>query len=314
MPLDHYVSQVHLKKFYSPVLDELMFAIRKSDLEQFRCNAKSVCRIEDNSSNAYLRKDRLIEEFLRYVEPRYNEAVSNLESGTVDQQSILAIAGFVAYVMGCSPAGTRILSDPLRASLETTSAILERRGDLERAPAILGNKTLTELLADGTVHFKIDQKFPQAMATTSIIGWVSVFGNSLWEILCNDEPGSPFFTSDFPIGLELSEDPRVINRIVPLTPNLAIRIRPDIRLSGAKPDLTFQSFRSRKIQLDRQQIAIINRCLVRCAEDTVFYRDDAAWVAPFVAKNSRYRVEGITQQLPHGRGFLNVSTQRIVAV
>lgn len=69
MPLDHYVSQVHLRKFYSPTLNDLMFAVRKSDLKHFCCNSKSVCRIEDGSNNEYLRKDRLIEEFLQFVEP-----------------------------------------------------------------------------------------------------------------------------------------------------------------------------------------------------------------------------------------------------
>ena len=56
MPLDHYVSQVHLKNFYSPVLDGLMYGIRKSDLKCFRTKSQDVCRIEDGSTNAYLRK------------------------------------------------------------------------------------------------------------------------------------------------------------------------------------------------------------------------------------------------------------------
>ena len=30
MPLDHYVSQVHLKNFYSPVLDGLMYGTARS--------------------------------------------------------------------------------------------------------------------------------------------------------------------------------------------------------------------------------------------------------------------------------------------
>ena len=38
MPLDHYIPQVHLKKFYSPVLGERMYAIRKSDLKCFTPN------------------------------------------------------------------------------------------------------------------------------------------------------------------------------------------------------------------------------------------------------------------------------------
>ena len=60
MPLDHYVSQVHLKNFYSPVLDGLMYGTRKSDLKCFRTKSQDVCRIEDGSTNAYLREDRAI--------------------------------------------------------------------------------------------------------------------------------------------------------------------------------------------------------------------------------------------------------------
>lgn len=313
MPLDHYVSQVHLKHFYSPALDELMFAVRKSDGKAFCCNSRSVCRIEDGSSNAYLRKDRLIEEFLRVVEPKYNPSLNKIYNETFDQECILSIAGFVAYVMACSPAGIRILSDPLRASLESTSAILDRDGDLPRAPDILGGKSLTELLADGAVSFKIDPKFPQALGITSIIGWVSVFGNSRWEVLRNEAADTPFFTSDFPVGLERSPNPRVINRIVPLAPDLAIRICPDIRLSGQQPDLSFKAFKAKYRRLKRREVVEINRCIVRSAEETIFYRDNLDWVVPFISKNRRYHVEGITQQIPHGRGFLNVSTQRIVS-
>jgi hypothetical protein len=94
MPLDHYVSQVRLKNFYSPALDELMFAVRKSDGKLFCCNSRSVCRIEDGSSNAYLRKDRLIEEFLRFIEPKYNRSLRKIYENTFDQECILPIAGF----------------------------------------------------------------------------------------------------------------------------------------------------------------------------------------------------------------------------
>lgn len=313
MPLDHYVSQVHLKHFYSPALDELMFAVRKSNGNAFCCNSKSVCRIEDGSSNAYLRKDRLIEEFLQIVEPKYNRSLCKIYDNTFDKECILSIAGFVAYVMACSPAGIRILSDPLRAALESTSAILDHSGDLPAAPDILGGKSLTELLEDGNLSFRIDPKFPQALGITSIIGWVSVFGNSRWEILRNENVDTPFFTSDFPVGLERSSDPRVLNRIVPLAPDLAIRICPDIHLSGRQPDLSFKTFKAKQHKLKRREAVEINRCIVRCAEDTVFYRDNFDWVVPFISKNRGYHVEGITQRIPHERGFLNVSTQRILS-
>ena len=313
MPLDHYVSQVHLRKFYSPKLNNLMYAIRKSDLKEFCCNSQSVCRIEDGSSNAYLRKDRLVEDFLQHVEPKYSTSLSKLCNGAIDQECIFALAGFAAYIMSCSPASMRVFSDPLKAYVETTAKILDRSGDLPPAPDVLAGKSLTELLEEGTVHCKIDPKFPQAIGITSIIGWVSVFGNSHWEILRIDEPDASFFTSDFPVGIERSIDPRVLNKIVPLAPDLAIRIYPDIRLTGEKPDLSFRRFTAKQRVLRRQEIIEINRCLVRCAEDMVFFRDNLDWIVPFIARNRHYRIEGVTQRIPNGTGFLHVSTQRIVS-
>jgi hypothetical protein len=76
MALDHYVSQVHLKRFYSLALNGQMYAIRKSDLKRFTPNARSVCRIEEGNTNEYLIEPRAIEEFLKTVEGRYTDAVS----------------------------------------------------------------------------------------------------------------------------------------------------------------------------------------------------------------------------------------------
>jgi Protein of unknown function (DUF4238) len=312
MPLDHYISQVHLRKFYSPALNELMYAIRKSDLKSFPCNSESVCRIDDGSTNAYLRKDRIIEDFLKFVEPQYNQSLSKAYKNQFDRESILSISGFVGYIFACSPGGMRIFSEPLKASVESTSLLLDRMGEIPPAPSALGGKSISELMKDGTIHWKIDPKFPQALGITSIINWISVFGNSHWEILHNGEADTPFFTSDFPVGLQKARDPRVLNKIVPLAPDLAIRICPDIRLSGKKPDLTFARFSSKQRRLRRQEIVEINRCLVQCAEDTVFYRDSLDWVVPFIAKNRHFRIEGVTRSVPRGRGFMNISTQKIV--
>jgi hypothetical protein len=56
----------------------------------------------------------------------------------------------------------------------------------------------------------------------------------------------------------------------------------------------------------------INRLIVQCAEDLVFYRDDHEWIGDFVAKNRYYRIEAVTDRIPYGTGFMNISTQRIV--
>lgn len=82
MPLDHYVPQVHLKGWVSPVSGSLR-ATRKSDLKVFTPGTKAVCAIQDGSTNQYLADDRMLERFLEAFEPRYNDAVENLSHGRV---------------------------------------------------------------------------------------------------------------------------------------------------------------------------------------------------------------------------------------
>lgn len=313
MALDHYVSQVHLKNFNSPALDGLMYAIRKSDLKRFPTRSRDVCRIEEGSTNAYLAKDRAIEEFLKEVEPHYNASVAKLRENRMDQAAIASLAGFAAYVVTCSPAAMRLNSGPLKAQLEAEAAVLDKLGAIPKAPEVLGGKSITELLADGTVNFTVDPKYPQAMGISNILHHTSVFGNSPWEILHNGEEESPFFTSDYPAAIEVFDNNTSINRIVPLAPDIAVRIRPDIRLTGTKPDITFANFNATARHLKRAQVLEINRLLVRCAEDMIFFRDDQDWVEGFVAKNRRFRVEPVTRKLRHGDGYRLASTHRVIA-
>jgi hypothetical protein len=313
MPLDHYVSQVHLRKFYSPALGNRMYAIRKSDLKAFTPNSQAVCRIMDGSTNAYLREDRALEDFLKTVEPNYNAALDKLVTGEIDTTCIYTIAGFVASVISCSPAGMRIGSGPLKSTVETTAAMMEAKGVLPPPPPQLSDTTLTELLRDGAVNIKIDPKYPQAIGISSVLALTARFGNFKWEILHNDLDDSPFFTSDFPVAIEKTDDPRIVNRIVPLAPNLALRIRPDLTLDRGRADFSFANFGYRSRKVGRKELVQLNSLLVRCAEDSVFYRDDRPWVRPFVTKNRHYRIEPHTHKLTTPTGTLLVSTLRVVA-
>jgi hypothetical protein len=313
MPLDHYVSQVHLKNFYCPALNGLMYAIRKSTLKRFTPRSEDICRINEGSTNAYLKETRAIEVFLKDVEPRYNTSLAKLRSGGMDQEAIASLAGFAAYVASCSPTAMRLHSGPLKAMVETEARILDKSGSIPKSPEILGEKSITELITDGTVKITIDPKFPQAMGVANILHYTSIFGNSVWEVLHNEEADNPFFTSDYPVAMEIVNTNAPINRIVPLAPDLAIRIIPDIRLSGTKPDITFAKFRSVPRRLRRAEVLKINRLVVRCAEDLVFFRDDSDWIEGFVAKNRRYWIEPVTRTLPRGSGHALVSTHRVVA-
>lgn len=313
MPLDHYVPQVHLRKFYSPVLGNRMFAIRKSDLKAFTSNSQAVCRIMDGSSNAYLREDRAIEDFLKTIEPHYTAALDKLVAGEIDHISIYTIAGFVAYVISCSPTGMRIASEPLKTIVETTTATMEVKGLLRPPPPQLADTTLTELLREGAINIRIDPKYPQAIGINSILKLTAIFGNCKWENLHNDFDDSPFFTSDFPAAIEKTDDLRILNRIVPLAPNLALRIKPNLTLDKSRLDFSFTDFGYRHRKVNRKELVELNSLIVRCAEDCVFYRDDHPWVRPFVSKNRHYHIEPYTYRLTTPTGTQLFSTQRVIA-
>ena len=156
----------------------MIYAIRKSDLKCFQTKSQDVCRIEEGSTNAYLIEDRAIEEFLKSVEPQYNASLAKLRQNKIDQECISCIAGFAAYIVTCSPAAMRIASGPMKAALESAATALDAQGLIPKAPNALGEKSITELLADGTVTFTVDPKYPQAVGISNVLHHVSVFGNS----------------------------------------------------------------------------------------------------------------------------------------
>lgn len=311
MPLDHYVSQTHITKFYSPKLGEAMYAIRKNNpLKVFITNAKSVCRIENGSTNPYLREERIIEEFLKEIEPKYNDAIKKLEDDKIDAECIYVIAGFIAYIITCSPAGMRIQSGPLESSVSEISRIIDAKGLYPPPPPELGYKSLTELIDTDKVRVEVDPKYPQAIGISSIILNTLAFGNFTWEVLINPYKDESFFTSDFPVAVEETEDIRVLNRIVPLSPNLAIRIRPNISFDMHNARFSFSNFHYVIKRLSRSEMIKINRLIIRCAESMVFFRDDYEWIPRFIKRNAGYRIEQKTSVIPYGEGtFLHFSQE-----
>lgn len=58
----------------------------------------------------------------------------------------------------------------------------------------------------------------------------------------------------------------------------------------------------------------VNRLIVRCAETTVFFRDNYDWVTNFVKKNALYRIECRTQQAPYKKAGLMWTTLEICKI
>ena len=171
-----------------------MHAIRKTNLRRFLCGSEDVCRIEEGSTNNFLSENRGIEQFLKYIEPFYNNSIDKFRIGTVDADSIFVVAGFIAFVASCSPAAMRIHGEPLRSMVEGTANLLDARGELPPAPKELGGKTLSDLLQGGEVEIEIHSEYPQAIGITNIMEQIIIWGNSNFDILINKERNSSFFT------------------------------------------------------------------------------------------------------------------------
>jgi hypothetical protein len=311
LPLDHYVSQVHLNKFASPALSSRrLHAVRKSDGLKFHCSPKDVCRTLDGSTNEYLLEPRLIEEFLKEVEPRYTEAVDAVRAGQPDAQAIFVITGFAAYVATCSPTAMRLHTAPLEGVLNATAEILDAQGEFSAPPPSLSGHSMTELLRRGTIKFDVDPKYPQAIGIAQIARRVATWGNSDWQVFVSNGDTSPFMTSDFPAGVDKTHDPRVMARVVPLAPDVAVRIIPDLYRSQSS-DLSFPKFRFVMVRATQSQVSALNRLIVRNAEDIVFFRDDEDWVKRFIAKNASYSVASMVDNFDTDDGTLTLSRIRV---
>ncbi len=312
MALDHYVSQVYLKNFNSPKLGHLLHAIRKSDLKTFTPKSSDVCRIDEGNTNPYLQPERIIEEFLKSIEPKYNSALASVESRAIDLDTIYVIAGFISYVLTCSPAAMRINSAPYKNTVEETAKLVGSWGGIPEPLSELGGESLSELIEEGKVHSKIDPKYPQAQGISSIFNYIRSFGNFKWEILFNALEDNPFLTSDFPVAIEPTSDPRTRARVIPISPTIAVRIIPDIYLDREKFDFAFTNFSCTYKKIDRKQVLAVNRLIVQCAESLVFYRDEYDWIKKFVEKNSKFHIEPEISNLATPDGTLMITRQKVV--
>jgi Protein of unknown function (DUF4238) len=308
MPRDHYVPQVHLRNFYSPVLDgKKMFGIRKADGLIFPCSSENVCRLDDGSTNPFIEPNRIVEEFLKTVEPRYNAAVNALRANNFGPDDIYVVAGYAAYVSTATPTAVRLGADPLKHIVETEVAILESQGALPEPPSELGDMSLSEMIKNGRVNVVIDAKYPQSIGITQILDRVGLWGNCNWDFILNNFADTPFFTSDTAFSIEKSSDPRIINRVFPLTPDFAVRIRPDFAAKKFRGDLDFTRLRYRRENPSRSEVVAINRAVVQCAETLIFSQHNRSWIRNFVKKNKNYWIAPTAQKIPVSEsGVLNI--------
>lgn len=314
MALDHFVSQVYLKNFYALDLKNRFYAIRKSNLQEFTPRALDVCRLEEGNTNPYVVHIRVIEQFLRAIEPRLNQSIDKFQTDKIDHEAIYVVAGFAAYVMTCSPTGARLGTPFLKKMVEIHGKMVDERGEIPEPPELLGGKSFSDLIDSGKLKINIDEKYPQSMGIRNILRYVQDFGNFHWEVIENDLSYSPFLTSDYPVAIEETVDNRIVDRLIPLSPSLAVRICPRLDIKRGKDhEFDFPHFRYRRSKCSHDEVRRINANIVKCAEDLVFSCVKAHWLPKFVKKHRSYRVEGLVDELPTDEGSYVIVRQRVVS-
>lgn len=292
---DHYVSQTHLRGWQGA--DGLLHVVRKSDLRAFKPGTHSVCSAIDGNTNPYLSDPRAVEVIIKPIEAGYRRAVERVGASQIDGNSVVILAGWIAYVETSSPAAMRLGAAMLSPFVEEMARKAEAAGEIPPAPPELGGKSLSEMLSDGTVRVNVDPKYPQAMA---IEGWserVRMYSNCRWQFLLNDHSDSPFFTSDYPIIAEPAGAPHLANKVVPLSPALAVRIIPWMDPREVREGKLLSNFKYAVRPLDRSGVRQINTLIVRAAENIVIYRDQRDWVLPFVRKHAKFRMVSRTDRV-----------------
>jgi len=303
MALDHFVSQVHLRKFYADALTrKKMYAWRKSNLDHFVCDARDVCRIPEGSTNRYIAEPRAAEEFLRLVEPRYNAACAAALSGSLEVEDVFSLAGFTAFIVGCSPTSIRLGRRSISAFADTQARLLDENGMIDRSPEELGRRSLSQLLDDNAILINVDEKFAQAMGIAQVLELTNGFADTLWEFILNPFEDSPFLSSDFPVALAPNKAEIAVCRFIPLQPNLGAYVSPSKASSDARPT-KFDNFKWRIRTAKRPEVHLLNRLIVQCAEDMVFSNIESDWIRRLVERNAKHAVINTTGRLKARDGY-----------
>ena len=107
MPKDHYVAQTYLRHFADG--DGLLHVYRKSDGKYWQSGPKGVCHEWDGDLiRDFVKDEEMLGKYRAIFEPQWNDAITDLTNGVCDAAVKMAIAGYWANLLVCTPAWTRV--------------------------------------------------------------------------------------------------------------------------------------------------------------------------------------------------------------
>ena len=301
MAKDHYVAQTYLRSFSVSEKDDLVNVVRKSNLQRLDAiPVKSICYEIDWSNNEYfVGNQRVVEEFLKLFEPKWNDCVQEISKDTYDTTTKYLMSGYLAYLRACTPTAMRLGASGLSNIVQDLYEKIE-----EKEFANPGSKyrdVIETIRKHGGTKVLIKEAFPKAMGINALIGIQKIFATSPWIIFKNETPVQ-FLTSDNPVCLQYW-NANGCDMYCPITPRLAIIIHP-LRDTEPREGDSVGSLKPEGVEM-------LNRLMVQSAEDKVIFNEHPN-IDDFVKEYQDWRVELQTLKIPVEKGKLIIQQQRPV--
>ena len=292
MARDHFAARTYLEQFGDSANGGRLYGYQKATGKRFPCWPKDVCREWDGDNNvAWLKRTPdLLGQYRKIFEPSWKTAVESFVNSDCTPEHRLAIAGYVANLMTCTPAwrrvGRELFIDDATASLSSAKRMKEKHG---------GNPSLPvdgiAMLEGGEISLDFEPGYVKAVVTKQLAEHAWKIYQLDWVLLDNSTP-YPFMTSDNPVAIDDTVDIRITpRRFVALTPKLGLvfrATRTEMHPIGQK--LPPQGLISRR-EVDATDAQGFNRMVARCAEELVLSSIDADAIATLVRNAAKFRVE-----------------------
>jgi hypothetical protein len=314
---DHYVSQTYLKHFTGANGDLVPYYKSGHVIVGKAKSPKSLCFETEGDTNKYFPNTRLLDEFLQAFENPWNKNIAKLEDGYLDANMKFELSGYIAFLRSCNPTAKRLGQQQISGVVKPTTydifmSTLEKNKELSVEIKTL----LKKEFQDNKIGIEVDREFAHAQGMMTLMGILHRFYCSHWLVLINDS-STPFITSDNPAVLYYKDNnPQIGQTYIPLKPNMAILITPDLSIERPSDEdvKRYDNSQDRFCIIKPSYVEEFNKQIIKSAEKIVIHQCKEDWLKELVQKYRNWRMEAIISHLPTEKGVFTILRQRPVEI
>jgi hypothetical protein len=313
VPQDHYIAKTYLKHFAGS--DGRLWAYRKRDGSNFPCRPRDICReLDGDLIPDFLSDPTALGLYRALFEPSWNLSITALQSRAVPPDVKMAIAGYAANMMVCTPAMTRLFAESYTHDLLVT--VRARHAlNLARGKTDETLRACLEAIDKGDIALETERDYIRALMAKNLMAYAWQLYNADWVVVNNDT-AVEFLTSDNPFAFE---DPGPFRggqaglpRFLPITPRMCLYVVMDPKPRADEPDFSKPPDGSVRFATTHERgIDRVNLAVVRCAEEIVLGSAQRDEIDAVVRKNAPFRVSNEFITIREPDGFLNGIRSRV---